>query len=133
MDYTLKTGDVVVIRDRSTLTQRMALPVIAADRRAVPVRQKLIEAKYDENDPSTWGVEYELPLEDYERLDDVKSAVIAAMVVKWPYELPITVEGARELHPEAFQELADLCFVCYRGDPIEIDPDPNLPGADSTD
>jgi hypothetical protein len=133
MDYTLSNGDVVQLRDRSTLTQRMNLPVLAADTRATPVRKKLIDAGYRAEDPSTFGIEYELPLEDFQRLNDVKTALIAAMVVAWPWDLPITIEGADSVHPDVFEELASACMAAYQGTPIEIDPDPNLPGADSTD
>ena len=133
MEHTLSNGAVVELRDRSTLTERLARPVSVAQTRSVPVSQKLLSAGFNEEDATTWGPMYDLSPDEWDRLWAYKTAVIAAMVVKWPWELPITEEGAGNVHPDVFEELASVCNLAFRGESFEIDPDPKVDTSASTD
>jgi len=133
MEYTLSNGDVVEIRDRSTLTERLSRPVSIAQTRSVPVSQKLLSKGFNEADATTWGPMYDLSPDEWERLWAYKTAVIAAMVVKWPWPLDISEEGAGNVHPDVFEELASVCNLAFRGESFEIDPDPKVDTSASTD
>jgi hypothetical protein len=133
MDVTLKTGEVVTIRDHDTLTERLNRPVEIAHNRGAPVRQRLEAAGFKSEDESTWGALSDLSSDDYDRLYAYKSVVIAAMVLKWPWPNPITPDGALDLPPGPFDELSTLCNEAWVGEELARDPDPLAGGVDSTD
>ena len=133
MDYTLANGDVIVLRDRSTLTQRMARPVEVAQTRIIPVTQKLLKSGFDESKPETWGAQYDLTPDEFQRLEDVKVSVIAAMVVQWPYTIPISGEGAEDLPADVFEEISSAAFTAFRGESFDKDTDPKADTNASTD
>ena len=140
MDYTLSTGDVIELRERSTLTERLNRPVEICDARSTRSRQKLLAAGFEPEKPETWQPALcDLDEDDFERLWAYKSAVITAMVLKWPFDKPLTREGAEELSPELFEEISSAALLAYRGEPVEDESDasdPNPNGdvtSDSTD
>lgn len=141
---TLKSGDEVTLRDHEELTERLNRPVEVANSRGAPVgvelRKKLTDAGFDPDKRETWLNDQkaqliiaDLSLDEYNRLNGYKQAVIAAMVVSWPFVQPITEDGALDLAPEVFEELADLCNAAWRGEDMDIDPNPTPGGGDSTD
>ena len=140
---TLKTGDEVVLRSHPELTERLNRPVEVANSRGASVgielRKRLTEAGFDPDQPETLNdqkaqlIIADLSLDEYNRLNGYKQAVIAAMVVSWPFVQPITEDGALDLAPEVFEELADFCNLAWRGEEVEVDPNPTPGGGDSTD
>jgi hypothetical protein len=133
MNVTLSSGEEVQLRERGELTERLNRPVERAYARAVRPSQLLADMGYDAKKPETWDKVSDLSDEDFDRLESFKSAVIAAMVVGWPFKQEITEEGAMNLHPDVFNELADICNAAYRGDELDVDPDPLVSGGDSSD
>jgi hypothetical protein len=140
---TLKSGDEVVLRNHDELTERLNRPVEVANSRGAPVgvdlRKKLEAAGFDPDKQETWLNDQkaqlllaDLDLDEYNRLNGYKQAVIAAMVVSWPFDIPITEDGALDLKPDVFEELANLCNAAWRGEDMDIDPDPTPGGGDST-
>jgi hypothetical protein len=141
---TLKTGDVITLRDHDELTERLNRPVEVANSRGAPVgvelRKKLKAAGFDPDKPGEWLTNQEaqliisdLTLDEFNRLNGYKQAVIAAMVSEWPFNLPITEDGALDLPPAQFEELANLANAAWRGEEIDVDPNPTPGGGDSTD
>jgi len=141
MDYTLSTGDVIELRERSTLTERLNRPVEICDARSYKARTRLDkELGFKSDDEATWAPALnDLTADEFERLWAYKSAVIAAMVVKWPFDLPLTNEGAEGLEPGLFEEVSSAALLAYRGPKVEDESDasdPNPNGdvtSDSTD
>jgi hypothetical protein len=129
---TLSTGEEITLREKKELTERLNRPVEIAHTRATPVGQKLLDLGYKAEDPKTWRFLAELEPEEFDLLFGYRSVAIAAMVTAWPFELPITADGAMDLPPGTFEELSDLANAAWRGQVVEPDQDTFQHGGDST-